>query len=133
MKASGKVKLVGKVLITVGLHSRTLTTDPQRLQKDAWGAWGGAKTRGRYLKQGGAYLLDSCRLAGGSGSASEHPPSSSAPRTGARSRGIWVRGPPESSLLARLPRLVAPSAPSVRPSLHPGLLPAEELKRPLPE
>lgn len=57
------------------------------------------------------------------------PPSSSAPRTGARSRGTPVRGRPGNHWLARLPRLAASAALSTRPSLQPGPPPAEELRR----
>lgn len=84
--------------------------------------------KGRGL-EGGAYLLDSCRLAGRSGSALMLPPSSSAPRTGARSRGTPVRGRPGNHWPARLPRLAASAALSTRPSRHPGPPPAEELRR----
>lgn len=77
---------------------------------------------------GGAYLLDSCRLAAGSGSVSTLPPSSSAPRTRARSRGTPARGRPGNRWLARLPRLATSAAPSARPSLHPGPPPMVELR-----
>lgn len=89
---------------------------------------GGAKIIGRGLPRGVAYLLDSCRLAGRSGSASVHPPSSSALRTEARSRGTLARGRPGSRLLARLLQPAVPAAQSARPSFHPGPPPAEELR-----
>lgn len=89
---------------------------------------GGAKIIGRGLPRGVAYLLNSCRLAGGSGSASVHPPSSSSLRTGARSRGTLARGRPGSRLLARLLLPAIPAAQSARPSFHPGSPPAEELR-----
>ena len=120
-------------LITLGLHSLTLTMDPgeelrYRLQSGLRGRKGQGKSNGRGLPRGGAYLLDSCRLAGGSGSASVRPQNSSAPRTAARSRGTAARDRPGSRLLARLPQPAAPAAPSARPSLHPGPPPAEELR-----
>ena len=89
---------------------------------------GGAKIVGRGLPRGVSYLLDSCRLAGGSGSASVHPPSSSVLRTGASSRGTLARGRPGSRLLARLLQPAVPDAQSARPSFHPGPPPAEELR-----
>lgn len=133
MKASGKVREAGKALITLGASLTFIRDLMWKLRfRDCRGVLGaqgaGARQMGGAYRGGGAYLLDSCRLAGGSGSDSERPQSSSALRTAVRNRGTPAHGRPGSRSPAPRPQLAGPTAPPDRPSFLPGSPPGEELR-----